>query len=77
MAAAEVVIVEGGENDLIDRIASDEFFKTSKEEILKNLDGKNYIGLAPQQTEEFLDNIVKPILDDNKDAINLKVEINV
>jgi adenylosuccinate lyase len=35
------------------------------------------VGRAPQQTQEFLDEVVKPILDANKDILGVKAEINV
>ena len=61
-AAAAKVKLEGGANDLIDRIAADEAFPLTKEEILKGLDPNLFVGRSVSQTEEFIANVVKPIL---------------
>ncbi|WP_314961740.1 adenylosuccinate lyase [Peptostreptococcus stomatis] len=71
LAAARIVKEEGGENDLIDRIAGDPSFAISKEEILEVLRPDLYIGCAPMQVREFLENIVKPILD-NEESIDME-----
>ena len=77
MDAGAVVKVEGGENDLIDRIASDEAFGMTKEEIEAILEPKNFVGRAPEQTMEFLTEVVQPILDANADLLGMTAEINV
>ena len=77
MAAGAVVKKEGKENDLVDRIAADPAFGMSKEEIEALLEPKNFVGRAPQQTEEFLAEVVQPILDSNKDILGMVAEINV
>ena len=61
-AAAAKVKLEGGQNDLIERIANDPAFPISREEIEKELDPKKYIGRSVSQVEEFLCNTVEPIL---------------
>lgn len=71
LAAARIVKEEGGENDLVDRIAGDSSFGISKEEILEILRPDLYIGCAPMQVREFLENIVKPILD-NEESIDME-----
>ena len=71
LAAARIVKEEGGENDLVDRIAGDPNFGISKEEILEILRPDLYIGCAPMQVREFLENIVKPILD-NEESIDME-----
>lgn len=38
---------------------------------------ENYVGRAPEQTEEFLNGVIKPILAENKDALGMHAEINV
>ena len=77
MAAASVVKAEGGKNDLIDRIAGDPAFMMTKEEILAVMKPENFIGRAPEQTSDFLNETVKPILEANKDLLGIDVEINV
>ena len=77
MAAGAVVKKEGKENDLVDRIATDPAFGMTKEEIEALLEPKNFVGRAPEQTEEFLDEVVQPILDANRDILGMTAEINV
>ena len=77
MAAGAVVKVEGKENDLVDRIANDPAFGMTKEMIEELLEPKNFVGRAPQQTEEFITEVVKPILDANVDVLGMTAEINV
>ncbi|MBN2446213.1 MAG: adenylosuccinate lyase [Phycisphaerae bacterium] len=66
-AAAEQIKLHGKPNDLIERLKSDPAF--AKVKWSKILDPKRYIGLAPQQTREFLKGEVRPILEDWDDAI--------
>ena len=61
--AAAKVKLEGGANDLIDRIAADARIPLSKDEILAELDPAKYIGRSPSQVEEFLAQVVRPVLD--------------
>lgn len=77
MAAGAVVKKEGKENDLVERIAADSAFGMSKEEIEALLEPKNFVGRATQQTEEFLAEVVQPILDSNRDILGMVAEINV
>ncbi len=67
MAAAKVIKEEGGENDLVDRIAADPLFAMSKQEILEILRPENFVGRAPRQVEDFIHDVVRPILDANAD----------
>ncbi|WAW15160.1 adenylosuccinate lyase [Peptostreptococcus equinus] len=62
LEAARMVKSEGMENDLVDRIAGDSDFGITKEEILEVLKPELYVGAAPLQVEEFLNNVVGPIL---------------
>ena len=61
VAASRVVKEEGGQNDLIDRIAADPAFGLTKEEILAHMDPKAYIGRCEAQVEEFSAQVVDPI----------------
>ncbi|SFE27300.1 adenylosuccinate lyase [Peptostreptococcus sp. D1] len=63
LEAARMVKVEGKENDLIDRIANDSEFGITKDEILQVLKPELYVGCAPMQVVEFLENEVKMALD--------------
>ena len=77
MEAGARVKREGMENNLVDLIAGDPSFGMSKSEIEALLEPKNFVGRAPEQTEEFLEEVVRPILDANRDVLGMKAEINV
>lgn len=77
MAASRVVKVEGGENDLLERIAADEAFGVTLEELEKILKPENYTGRAKEQTEDFLNECIKPVLEKYADVESEKPEINV
>lgn len=77
MEAAKRVKHEGLDNDLIDRIKADESFNLTEVELNDIMNPQRYIGRAPRQVEEFLESIVKPILEQNKHLIGGKVEISV
>ena len=77
MEAGKVVKEEGKPNDLLDRIAADPAFHISKEALQKVLKPENYVGRAPAQTTAFLDGVIKPILDANRDVLGVEAEINV
>lgn len=62
-AAAAQVKLEGKENDLIKRIAADEKFGLTEEEINSLLLPEKYIGRSVHQTEEFIASIADPILE--------------
>lgn len=61
--AAAKVKLEGGKNDLIDRIAADKAFPLTREKIEAHLDPKKYIGRCPSQVDEFIADIAQPIID--------------
>lgn len=77
MAASRVVKVEGGENDLLERIAADEAFGVTLEELENILKPENYTGRAKEQTEDFLNECIKPVLEKYADVKSDKPEINV
>ena len=62
-AAAAKVKLEGGANDLIDRIAADIAFPITKEEIESELDPILYVGRSVTQVDEFIESEVKPVLE--------------
>lgn len=75
--AAAKQVKMGGENDLVDRIAADPAFKITKQEIEAVLVPENYVGRAPEQTEEFLNEFIKPVLEANKELLGEHVELSV
>ncbi len=77
IAAAKVVKEEGGENDLVKRIAADPMFMITEEEIMAVLKPAHYTGRAPEQVEEFLRECVWPVLEQNKALLGEHVELSV
>lgn len=77
MEAAKMVKVEGKDNDLIERIINDSFFNMTSEEILSLIDPVKFVGRAPGQVIDFVEEEIKPILEKNKDLLGEEAEINV
>ena len=77
MAASKVIKEEGGENDLLERIANDPIFGVTLDELKGIVDPHKYVGRAPRQTEIFLHDVVKPILDRYADTETETAEINL
>lgn len=67
MEAGREVKEFGRPNDLVDRIAKDETFGLTKEEILHILNPDHLCGRAPKQVEDFIKAKVDPILETYKD----------
>ncbi len=77
MAAGKVVKQDGGENDLLERIANDPAFGVTLEQLKVIMKPELYVGRAPQQTEEFVENFIRPITEKYKDILGMNVEIKV
>ena len=77
MAAAKVVKEQGGENDLLERIANDPLFGVSMEELRDILKPEKYVGRAPEQTREFLAEVIRPLLEKYKDDETPAEEVSV
>ncbi|MBQ5398475.1 MAG: adenylosuccinate lyase [Ruminococcus sp.] len=77
MAASKVIKEEGGENDLLERIAADEAFGVTLEDLEKILQPEKYTGRAKEQTEDFLREEIAPVLERYKEVRDEKPEINV
>ena len=77
MQAGKNVKVDGGENNLIDLIKQDETFKAVWDTLDEILDAKNFIGRAPSQTVEFIQNEIDPILDRHADALGEKGDVRL
>ena len=77
MEASKKVKMEGKENDLIERIMNDDSLKLDKSKLKEVLDPKNFIGFAPIQTEEFVQQEIQPVLEKYADLIGLESELKV
>ena len=69
--------LEGCDNDLLERILNDKRFDLTEHELNKIMDINNFVGLAPQQAEEFIENNIKPVLKKNSDFLGAEAQINV
>ena len=77
MEAGKHVKAEGKDNDLLELIAADPSFGLTLEELKENMDPAKYTGRAEYQVEQFLKNVIRPVLDANHDLLGMTAEINV
>lgn len=63
----------GSSNDLIERIINDEKIPINKNKLLTMLNPRNFIGFSVEQTEEFIENEIDPILKDNKNLLEVTI----
>jgi adenylosuccinate lyase len=77
MQAGARVKEEGLDNNLLELIAADPSFNLSLEELKRSMDPSRYMGRAPQQTEDFINEDVLPVLEEYKDELGIKAEIKV
>ena len=57
------VKLEGGENDLLDKLKADPAFHLDDAALAEILDVKQFIGCAPSQTRAFVEEVVRPVLE--------------
>ena len=77
MEAGKRVQEEGLDNHLMDLIAQEPMFMTTPEELAKTMDPSRYVGCAPAQVENFLKDVIAPVMEENKELLGVKAEINV
>ena len=77
MEAGKNVKEQGGDNNLLELIAADPAFGLSLEDLKKAMEPSRYVGRAPRQVEEFLEEVIRPVLEANKEALGMTAEINV
>lgn len=77
MQAGKTVKEEGKDNNLLELIATDPSFHLSLEDLEASMQPERYVGRAPKQTEEFITEVINPILEKNKEVLGLTAEINV
>ena len=75
MEAGKHVKEKGLDNNLLELIAADPTFGLSLEELEKTMDPSRYVGRAPKQVEEFLDEVICPLLQENEDLLGIRAEI--
>ena len=77
MEAGKNVKEKGLDNNLLELIAQDPTFGMSLESLKACMEPSRYVGRAPQQVDEFLAEVIQPILDENKEVLGMTAEINV
>ena len=77
MEAGRNVKELGMENNLLELIAADPAFNLSLEDLQKTMEPAKYVGRAPQQTSRYLEKVIRPLLEKNKELLGVKAEINV
>lgn len=77
MEAGRNVKVEGKENNLLELIAADPAFPMTLEELKKSMDPSLYVGRSTEQTQAFLDQVVRPLLEKRQELLGIRAEINV
>jgi len=77
MKAGKNIKERGLENNLLELIAADPAFNMTLEELKATMDPTKYTGRAKEQTEEFVQEVVQPILDANRELLGLKADIKV
>ncbi len=77
MEAGRNVKEKGLENNLLELIAADPAFHMSLEELQKSMDPAKYTGRAKEQTEEYIEEVIRPILKENQELLGMKAEVTV
>jgi adenylosuccinate lyase len=77
MEAGKLVKEEGLPNDLLRRISDDPAFNLSADQLEALMDPALYIGCASLQTEEFIRDMVDPVLAANKHLLGMKGDVHV
>ena len=77
MEAGRNVKVNGLDNNLLDLIAADDTFHLTKEQLQQCMNPERYTGRSKEQVEDFLAEVINPILAQNKEDLGMTAEINV
>ncbi len=75
--AARKVKLEGGENDLLERLRADGSFPLSEEELQTLTDPSTFTGMAEHQCEKFLRDQVAPVLEKYSGVLGLAGDVRV
>ena len=77
VAAAEQVKLHGAENDLLERIMTDEAFGLTEEELKKLCAPETFTGMAGHQTEKVIKEYLDPVIEKNGELLGLEASVNV
>ena len=77
MEAGKTVKEHGKENNLLELIAEDDAFPLELDELKAAMQPEKYVGRAPSQVTNYLRDVVRPVLDENKESLGMTAEISV
>ncbi|KAA0257431.1 adenylosuccinate lyase [Deferribacter autotrophicus] len=77
MEAGKKVKLDGMENDLLERLINDKRIPLDENEIKSLLNPKDFIGRAPEQVVEFINEEVDPVIEKYRNELGVSVEIKV
>ncbi len=77
MEAGRNVKEKGGENNLLELIAADPAFNLTLEELQKTMEPERYVGRSREQVDAFLADVIRPLLEKNRELLGMKAEISV
>lgn len=77
MEAGRNVKERGLDNNLLELIAADPAFNLSLDDLKKSMDPSKYTGRAKEQVDEFLNEVINPVLEASKDELGMTAQINV
>ncbi len=77
MEAGRRVKEEGRDNNLLELIAGDPAFPQTRDELERSMNPSDYVGCAPRQVEQYLEEVVKPMLDAHRGELGMNAEISV
>jgi adenylosuccinate lyase len=77
IAAARALKDGAPNNDLLDRIAADEAFGITRDELDRAMDPRRFVGRAPEQVDEFLAEVVEPLLAETTGDVPTLDEVRV
>lgn len=77
MEAGKNVKERGLENNLLELIAADSSFNMTLDELKKSMEPSRYTGRAKEQTLDFVNEVIQPILEENSALLGLKADIKV
>ena len=75
--AARAMKHEGRPNDMLVRLAADPAFSVGMDDLQAATDARRYVGRAPEQVDEFLAEVVEPILAGHADVVTEREELRV
>ena len=77
IAAARAMKDEGAPNDMLERLAKDETFGVSTDDLRASTAASRFIGRAPQQVDDFLSGVIQPILDAHASTHTEQTQVRV